>query len=651
MSMDIATLKKEVRADWDSLSEWRIEADEDFRFYAGDQWRDEDVSRLDEGRAPVVYNRVAPVIDNIAGSEVKARGEVGFYPREVGDVEKSEILSGAGEWFLDKSGADFVESEAFANAMICGKGVTETRVSNDENPKGDPYEEAPDPLEIGHDRHATLQNLTDANRVFRVREISLQDARDMAGNQNATAAELHADWIYLDVRKKAENPDTDDIGKENPGGIGPDKQSVRVVEVQWKKRRRYWVTEERDEMGGVQVVELNDEQKKFAEKVRPDLKFAKAHKREIWGAIIGADWIEEPSLAASQKGFKWEFITGKRDRAKGSWFGMVRAMKDPQRMVNSFLSMMQFILASNAKGGFLAEVGLTDNPRQFEAEWSSAQGVSWVPDGAISGEGRGGGSKIMLKPQAQFPPGYAELLSVAMNGISETSGVNPEMMGMRDIQGSGVAEYQRREAAMTVLAPLFDSLRAYRVKHGEVVLEYIQNFFSDGRIIRITGEEGRKNVPLIRQPGTVEYDIIVDETTSTPNAVEKAWATMMQMLPLISQDMSREDLIEMMRFSPLPSSFVEKLAGRGQEPPTPEQMREMQMAKQLEMRGAVAAVEKAEADVAKTEAEAAKAGAEAETEMPEGLAKVRRDLAQAEKTHAETNFLRFNRTQPVEITI
>ena len=649
--MDLADLKKEIRLDWDALSEWRLEAEEDFRFYAGDQWKDEDVTRLEAGRVPVVFNRVAPVIDNIAGSEVKARGEVGFYPREVGDVEKSEIYSGAGEWFLDTAGADFVESEAFANAMICGKGVTETRVSNDDNPKGDPYEEAPDPLEVGHDRHATLQNLTDAKRVFRVREVSLEDAREMAGNKDATAAELHADWIYLDVRKRPENPDYEDIGKENPGGIGPDKKSVRVVEVQWEKRQPYWITEEPDEMGGVRVVELNDEQKAAAEKFMPGLKFAKAHKKEIWGAIIGNGWISEPSLAPSQKGFKWEFITGKRDRAKGSWFGMMRAMKYPQRMVNSFLSMMQFILASNAKGGFLAEVGLTDNPREFEAEWSSAQGVSWVPNGAISGDGRGGGAKIMMKPQAQFPPGYSELLSVAMNGISETTGVNSEMMGMRDIQGSGIAEYQRREAAMTVLAPLFDSLRAYRIKHGAIVLEYIQNFFSDGRIIRITGEEGRKNIPLIKEPGVVEYDIIVDETTSTPNAVEKAWATMMQMLPMISQDLSREDMIEMMRFSPLPSSFVEKLAGKDQEPPTPEQMQAMQMQQELEMRGAVATVEKAEADVAKTEAEAAKASAQAQTEAPEGMAKIERDMAQAEKTQAETDFLRFTRTQNVEVTI
>ncbi len=650
--MKIEDLKTNIRKDWDALSEWRLEAEDDFKFYAGDQWKKEDEDRLDEGRVPVVFNRVAPVIDNISGSEVKARGEIGFFPREVGDVEKSEVLSGAGAWFLDKSGASFVESEAFSNAMICGKGVTETRLSTDENPKGDPYEEAPDPLEIGHDKHATRRNLVDAKRVFRVREISLQDARDLAGDDKAEAAALHADWIYLDVRNKVENPDHEDYGQENPGGVGPDKQIVRVVEVQWKQKKKYWVTEEPDEMGGVRVVELDEEQKKAVEQLIPGLQFARASKMEIWQATIGNEFITEPELAPSQKGFKWEFITGKRDRAKSSWFGMMRPMKFPQRMVNSFLSMMQFIIASNAKGGFLAESGLTDDPRAFERDWSSAAGVSWVPPGALSGDGRGGGAKLMMKPQAQIPPGYAQLLQVAMDGISETTGVNAEMMGMRDIQGSGIAEYQRREAAMTVLASLFDSLRAYRVKHGAVVLEYVLEYLSDGRIIRITGEDGAKNVPLTKEPGTVEYDIVVDETSATPNAVEKAWSTMMQMLPMMADKMDREDWIEAMRHSPLPSAYVEKLAAKGEEPPTPEQQQQMQMQQELEMRGAVATVRRAEAEVTKTEAEAAKTGAAAQTEAQEGLAGIQKDVAQAEKTQAETAFLLLNRTHDnVKVTI
>lgn len=650
--MEIEELRKSIRRDWDRLSEWRLEAEEAFKFYSGDQWTKEAEAQLDPGRIPVVFNRVAPVIDNIAGSEVKARGEVGFFPREVGDVQKSEIISGAGSWFLDTAGASFVESEAFSNAMICGKGVTETRLSTDDNPKGEPYQEAPDPLEIGHDSQATRRNLVDAKRVFRVREISLQDARDMAGNDTAEAAELHADWIYLDVREKTEGPDHEDYGKENPGGIGPDKQMVRVVEVQWKKQAKYWITEEADETGAIQVIELDDAQKEAAEKLIPGLQFAQATRMEIWQATIGNGFIVEPELAPSQKGFKWEFITGKRDRAKSSWYGMVRPMMFPQRMVNSFLSMMQFIIASNAKGGFLAEADLTDNHREFEKNWSSAAGVSWVPRGSLSGDGRGGGAKLMLKPQAQIPAGYPQLLSVAMDGISETTGVNAEMMGMRDIQGSGIAEYQRREAAMTVLASLFDSLRAYRVKHGAVVLEYIQKYLSDGRIIRITGEDGAKNVPLIKEPGTVEYDIVVDETSATPNAVEKAWSTMMQMLPMMADKMDRDDWIEAMRHSPLPSAYVERLASKGEEPPTPEQQQMAAVQQELELRGAVASVEKIEADAAKAEADALKTLAAAETETEEGLAKTQKDLAMAEKTQAETQFLLFNRTHDdIKVTI
>jgi hypothetical protein len=49
----------------------------------------------------------------------------------------------------------------------------------------------------------------------------------------------------------------------------------------------------------------------------------------------------------------------------------------------------------------------------------------------------------------------------------------------------GILEAQRKQAAMTILAILFDSLRRFRKQVGPIRLCLIQNFLADGRLIRI----------------------------------------------------------------------------------------------------------------------------------------------------------------------
>ena len=638
--MEFDKLKDLVRADWHDLGKWREEAEEAYRLDSGDQWDPDVKSQLPEGRVPVVFNQIAPVIDNVAGSEVKARGEIGFFPREIGDAQKAEVYSGAGEWFLDVSGAQFVESESFRDATVCGVGVTETRLNVDENRNGDPHEERVFPLEMGWDKNASARNLTDARRAFRVRRVSKDEALELADDENMDRSKLGASWIDPGSRGHVEGPDEKDYGFENQSRPDHDKDAVTVVEVQWRQKKTIFVTEEPDEQGQMQPVELTAEQKNVAAKFNPGLRFAKTHRWEIWRAVMGDDWISKPALAPVQKSFKWEFITGKRDDEKRGWYGLVRAMKDPQRWFNSFLSLMLFVLASNSKGGFIAEDGITDDHSRFLKDWAEPGAGMFVPDGALTGDAAtGSGAKIIPKPKGDIPTGFDRVLMIAMDGITKATGVNPEMLGLKDVQQSGVLEYQRREAAMTVLASLFDSLRAYRIRHGKVILEYIDKYLSDGRVIRIVGPDGAKNVPLIREGGASDYDVIVDETSSSPNAKERAWAALQGVLPSIGGSLGRAEWLEILRYSPVPASLVEKLGAQEQEPPTPEQIEQQQMQKVAE-----------EAGVRRIVGEAMKAEAEGKTAMAEAEAEIQKDLATAGKTQIETEIMALG-GRNVEIVI
>jgi hypothetical protein len=71
-------------------------------------------------------------------------------------------------------------------------------------------------------------------------------------------------------------------------------------------------------------------------------------------------------------GFSYNCMTGKRDRNKRYWFGLVRSMKDPQEWANKWLSQILHIINSNAKGGLIAPKSAFEDWRSVEAKLGPA---------------------------------------------------------------------------------------------------------------------------------------------------------------------------------------------------------------------------------------------------------------------------------------
>ena len=139
----------------------------------------------------------------------------------------------------------------------------------------------------------------------------------------------------------------------------------------------------------------------------------------------------------------------------------------------------------------------------------------------------------------------------------------------------------------------------------------MRNFLSDGRLIRVVGPEGARFVPLVRDPGAVEYDVVVDEAPSSPNQKERVWAALIQMMPVLTQTPVPADVwAELVRYSPLPESLTEKIAGSLMRPDP-----QMQRLHNLSAIQAEAEAGKTAADallsIAKARAEQAKPGVEA----------------------------------------
>jgi hypothetical protein len=245
-------------------------------------------------------------------------------------------------------------------------------------------------------------------------------------------------------------------------------------------------------------------------------------------------------------------------------------MKDPQRWANKFLSQIMHIINSNAKGGLLAEEGAFIDPKKAEDTWADPAAVVMLKNGGLQ--------KVKERQAGNYPSGLDKLLQFAIGSIPDVTGVNLEFMGQVDRQQAGVLEQERKKSAFIILAGYFDSLRLYRKEQGRLLAHFIKEYMNDGRIIRITTDEGEQAVPLHLTDDMMEYDIIVDEAPSSPNLKQEVWATLGELIPqMLKAGVGIPP--EVLKFSPLPTdvanAFMRKMSGQ-LDPQVKAKMDEMQ---------------------------------------------------------------------------
>lgn len=562
---DYADLTLKLRGwykqDITKVLEWRKQAREDYQFYSGDQWSEEDQNMLREKNRPaLVFNRVAPLVNAVVGSEINNRREVQYIPREVGDSQANEVLTAAGEWFRDQTSAEDEESDAFEDSVICGMGWTDTRLDFETEPDGIPKVMRLDPLKMAWDCNAVKPNLEDANRLWYVDEKPYSEAMELFPNIDPSM--LNASWVRSlgDENPEPHDQDRADLyeGGQTPYGDWT-KKTCTIVECRWFEKVPYYRGPDIENPG--QMREYDERQIALLKNQYGDFPAVRQYKKVVKRAFIGREVLAEPDQPLVPPGmFGWECITGYRDKIKGLFYGVVRTTKDPQRWSNKFFSQVMFLLNSQSKGGVIMERGAVEDDVQFEKSWAKSEDVTYVKNGAL-----GQYPRLQPKPVAQFPSGFFTLFQESKEAINQVTGLSPEFIGTREVDQAGVLEYQRRQSSLNLLASLFNSLRRYRKRQGKVMLYLIQNYLSDGRLIRIVGNGLAQYVPLTKPANAnIEYDIIVDDAPTSPNEKEKTWSILQGMLPMIEKLVAGglvppDILLEVARYSPLPSSFVDKI--------------------------------------------------------------------------------------------
>jgi hypothetical protein len=606
------TLKEWFAADFAHSGDWRTQAREDFDFVAGDQWKAADKAALDDqGRPVITFNRSLSVIKAVAGIEINGRHETVYLPRGTspGAIKANELLSAASQWMADGCDAEDEQSEAFQDALICGMGWTELTIDYETEQDGAYSELKIDPLEMVWDKSARSKNLQDARRVFRARRMNISEARDLAasiGAGDVDDADLHATWaLGMDKRTDLKPVEERRHRFENSGPRDP-KSEVIIVHAQWYDKEHVYRTID-PRTGQEAKLSKQDFEALTAELGGREPLHVIQSRKVYKQALLGSRLIGKVRPGLCKERFTFQCITGERHRNKGTWFGLIHLMRDPQMWANKWLSQTLHILNTTAKGGIIAERDAFSDIRSAQETYARPDAITFAEAGAIQK------GKIMQKPGTGMPAGYINLLEFAISSIRDVTGINMELLGLRDANQPGVLEAQRKQAAMTILATLFDSLRRFRKNVGRVRLYFIQTFLADDRLIRIAGEDGMQAVHLTRDQTLGDYEVIVEDAPTSPNQKEQTWGTLQMMLPVFRDMLTPEATIAILEYSPLPSKLVDTFKAMASKP-NPEAEEAAALAKEGQM-----------AKIDKDKASAMKDRTKAQTDYLQGII----DLIQA----------------------
>jgi hypothetical protein len=278
------------------------------------------------------------------------------------------------------------------------------------------------------------------------------------------------------------------------------------------------------------------------------LQYVKQFKKVYYRAFFAGETLLEYDLSPCQHGFTRHCITGKRDHNKNTWYGLTRVMKDPQRWANKWLAQIMHIINTNAKGGLLAEENAFVDPRKAQDEWSSPDSVTLLKEGGLT--------KVKEKGMAAYPSGLAQLMEFALNSLPQVTGINLEALGLANRDQANVLEQSRKQAAYGLLAPVFDSLRRYRKMQGKVLLYFITEYISDGRLIKINGVGSEQYIPLTKAPDAVTFDIIVDQSPSAPDVKTQTWSVLENIIPAMIKA-GYPIPPDILQYAPLPSGLIQ----------------------------------------------------------------------------------------------
>jgi hypothetical protein len=504
----MAWFQQELRRQ--ACNRFQMAIDEDY--YDSEHYTAEEVRVMQARRqAPVVYNETKSTVDWLLGTERRTRVDFKVFAREESpdadaDAEcKTKLL----KYLADVNRSEFERSYAADDCFKAGVGWTEIGISAD--PEDELiFHRQESWRNILYDSLSRRRDLEDATYLFRFRAVDLdvaiayfpdkeQQLRKAATEQ---ANDHYLEWWNNTPIEQALGDFTPLPGRytlydSDAWTLNP-RDRVMLIEA--------WYREPTRETVGVGVAAVD--------RVRMKMRCA-----------IMTEFDLLMDVASPYRHNRFPFVPHwcyrrKKDNAP---YGVIRSFRGPQDSLNKRMSKTQHILSSSQ---LIAENDAFDDEIMTAEE---AREEFSKPDGLVL-LARGGMNKIKPDRQNDVADGHIKLAQTDAAMIRNAGGVTNENLGRDTNAQSGIAVQKKVEQGGVVTAEIFDNMLFARQIEGEIKLSLIEQYYTEPKVVSITGERAKRQYVRINQMDPATGQILNDVTAFKADFVigEQAWKQTLQ---------------------------------------------------------------------------------------------------------------------------
>ena len=344
---------------------------------------------------------------------------------------------------------------------------------------------------------------------------------------------------------------------------------------------------------------------------------------------------------------------------RGKPFGMVRNLLSPQEQLNKISSQELHIVNTTANSGWIVESGSLSGMTADDLEEHGAE------TGLVLEYNRGSTPPGKIPPN-QIPTGLDRIGQKAAMNIKQISGITDAMLGTDSPEVSGVAIKAKQGRGSLLLQVPLDNLAKTRQYLAEKILQMVQTYYTEERIIQVTDEEdpykprNKVRVNQMTPEGAIindltigEYDVVVGTAPARDNFDEMQFAEAIE-LRSVGVPIPDDMIVEYSHLSRKAdiAERIRQMQGMGEKSEQQMQLEQFQMETQI--RSTQLEIAKLEAEVTKLQSETALNAAKVEqaesepqlkvAELQSKLQQKREELDLRERLSSMTNDMRKQQT-------